>query len=239
MRYHVSLARVDGARTRGVKFGAAGLALLVTSAVGVVLSAPAVALDQPVTVRVEMGISGDDGPLVYQATDVTVGAGPELVGRTDLPAFVSNPSNYCGDLTVDIDPTAKTITVMDGDNKCGFTNVFVTVASSEIASIALVCDELLEATAPCVGHDAFVLAHGVSNGVVTLSWTSATAQAVADGKAVFSYTSAVVTPPVVTPPVVTPPVVTPPAEVPVAVVAVLPATASPGVARVTPPRVSE
>lgn len=123
---------------------AAGGALLIGLA-GLAAAAPASAATAGhVDIRVELdvvdagGNSVRSGPAVFEVTDAAIGAGPELTGA-DL---IDNPSEWCGNLTVDVDPDARTITVAAEDD-CSFTDVRVWVSSPEFTSVTLVSDDLL------------------------------------------------------------------------------------------------
>lgn len=142
----------------------------VTLATGALLtqsSLPAGALDNPVDIRVEHDlIPGDSGPRVLEVTGVTAGAGPEITVADE----VDNPSDWGGNVLVDIDPDAQTITVEVEDQNC-YDIVQVEITTDEIASIQTVSDELWDpdpATNPVIP----ALSTSVSGGVVTLVWNT-------------------------------------------------------------------
>lgn len=218
--------------------------LLATATLGVLASAPATALEGTVSIRAELDLPDiGTGPLVYEVNDVVVGDGPELVGVSDGDAAnsVSNPSSWCGDLTVDIDPVAQTITVMAGADPCDFQTLVVTVTSDEFTEVSLVSDALFNLDGQCVDEVETCtpdsgLTFGLAEGVATFSWNVSEGGYIR-GAAVFSYT--------VAPEeeeeqeeVEQPVEVVKPVEQPV-VAPVLPITGTPAVALPTPPRVSE
>ncbi len=133
---------------------AAGGAVLLGLA-GLAAAAPAYAATPGhVDIRVELdleigGVSIDDGPAVFEVTDVAIGAGPELTGA-DL---IDNPSEWCGSVTVDVDPAARTITVA-AERECNFSDVRVWVSSPEFTKVTFVSDDLLSPYEPegCEGE---------------------------------------------------------------------------------------
>lgn len=65
----------------------------------------------PVAVRVELDSPSKSGlgPKVFERTGVIPGAGYELTSADEI----ANPSNWCGGLSVDIDPVAHTVVLAD------------------------------------------------------------------------------------------------------------------------------
>ena len=122
----------------------AALSLGGSFVIGGFIAAPALAADAGnVDIRVELDYLGDegspsDGPAVFEVTNVTIGAGPELTGAN----LTENPSGWCGSVIVDVDPDAKTITVSPDDD-CNFTDVKLVITSPEFGAVTLVSDELL------------------------------------------------------------------------------------------------
>jgi hypothetical protein len=99
---------------------AATAALLATA------TAAGAAEDEPTYANLYASIDLPDfssGPMEFEALDVLVGDGPELTGD-DL---IANPSEWCGDIEVDIDLDAMTITVTGGDDFCNFQEAYVAV----------------------------------------------------------------------------------------------------------------
>lgn len=153
------------------------------------LATPATAaLDDPVDIYAALDLpSISDGPRTFEVTGVVVGDGPELTGEDET----GNPSDWCGDILVDIDPDAHTITVSADQEVCDFHTVVVEITTAEIASIAVVSDGLAEAyddEDTLLVPGATLEATAAADGVV-LSWTM-----IEDypfdtaGVSVFSYT---------------------------------------------------
>ncbi|MCW2813786.1 MAG: hypothetical protein JWN84_1241 [Nocardioides sp.] len=83
------------------------------------------------------------GPRTFEVTDVTAGDQVELTGSDET----SNPSEYCGTISVDVDPVSKRITVgpdVAAPETCDFETVRVTVLSSSVAGAAYVSGDLFE-----------------------------------------------------------------------------------------------
>jgi hypothetical protein len=136
-----------------------------------------------VTIRVEMDLPdfSSTGPKVFQVSDVTAGPGIELTAAN----LVSNPSGWNGDVTVDVDPVTKAVTVAHGSSNT-FQTVKVFVTSSDLTSLTNVNDTLF--TAP-----PGAIARTVSGkpGAFEISWATSpvgTAYPV-NGSAAFSYTT--------------------------------------------------
>ncbi len=140
------------------------------------------------------------GPVVFQVTDVAVGAGPELTGA-DL---VTNPTPWGGSLNVDVNNTDHTIRVTPDDPDT-FETATVTVTSPGLGPITLVSDNLWiaepltltrtgNALAPAIAQVATMpLTSGSTGGTATMSWTSSVAGTnwnmnSPDGAAIFSFT---------------------------------------------------
>lgn len=123
--------------------------------------------DGPVTVRVELDLpSFGDGPRVFERTNVIPGPGFELTPDDEI----GNPSEWCGSVTVDIDPDTSTVTVataqipeeaddeeLDGPrlraadaapgmtwDDCDFETAAVTITGAPFTGFALVSDGLWE-----------------------------------------------------------------------------------------------
>ncbi|MBX9244791.1 hypothetical protein ICW40_08205 [Actinotalea ferrariae] len=158
------------------------------------------------------------GPKVFAVDGIVVGAGPELTGADE----VENPSGWCGDLLVDIDPDAQTITVSADQAVCDFYTVDLDVLTTEIATVTVVSDALGDDRDPATTTDT-VLDAVVDGTGVHLSWTRAAGVGAfyTAGSTVLSYT--LVPAPVVTPPVVTPVVTAPVVAAPVVAAPVAPA----------------
>jgi len=124
---------------------------------------------------------GSTGPLVYQVTDVPVTSGPELTSAN----LVSNPSDWSGSVTVDVDNTTHHITVAT-ENSDIFQTVTVAVTSPGLGAITLVSDNLWEPLAgsllPGGGLDATTtttttpplmpLTYSTTGDTATIAWTS-------------------------------------------------------------------
>lgn len=162
-------------RTFAAAAGAAALLLVGT--------VPATALENPIDIRVEMDLptsTRTKGPAVFLVQGVTPGAGPELTGA-DL---VANPSNWLGDVNVDVDPAARTITVNSPDDM-DFGSVSVRITSQEFRDVVLVSDTYGK------GADAeFALSYTTDATGATFTWLSDTPgeYPYTTGSAVFSYT---------------------------------------------------
>lgn len=142
----------------------AATALLGTATVA--WTSPAQALENPVDIRVEHDLDGEaPAPRVLEATGVTAGPGPEVT----IADETSNPQEWGGNVLVDIDPDAATITVEVEDSNC-YDSVIVDIVTDEIDSVTTISDELFD---PLADEDGPVtLATTVAGGVVTLAWNS-------------------------------------------------------------------
>jgi hypothetical protein len=129
-------------------------------------TSPAQALDDPVDIHVEHDLDDSgSGPRVLEANGVTAGPGPELT----IADEIDNPSNWGGNVLVDIDPDAETITVEVEESNC-YDSVIVEITTDEIGSVTTISDALF---APEDEEDGPVtLATSVVGGVVTLAWSS-------------------------------------------------------------------
>jgi len=155
--------------------------------VALVVGMPAAgALSDPIDIRVEHDLpapeEGSSGPRVLEVTGITAGAGPEITVADEI----ANPSGWGGNVLVDIDPDAQTITVEVEDSNC-YGSTLVQISSDEIASVTTVSDAIYESGAD-IG-----LTTGVSGGVVTLSWLHGPTDTCPDydgegAQSVFSYT---------------------------------------------------
>jgi hypothetical protein len=172
------------AATAALALGAAGIASL---------ASPAGAVGETVSITVSMDLPDfcTDGPMVFQVTDVTIGAGPELTG--DSGEIVSNPCGWRGAVSVDVDPTTKQVTVATANSNT-FQTTVVTVIYPGIGSVLTTSDSLWVAdscnmlTPPATA----VTATGFS-----ASWsldpacaTDGAAQLNGEGSAVFTWTDA-------------------------------------------------
>ena len=107
-------------------------------------SAAAVA-DEPIVVSIRAALdlpSHSDGAIVYEVTNVTAGEGPELTEAN----LVSNPSDWCGSVDVDVDPVSKSIFIYTNPESqvCNFETVSVTITSAQIGTITLADDTLFD-----------------------------------------------------------------------------------------------
>jgi hypothetical protein len=156
--------------------GLAGAALL--AFVG-----PADAITGPVDIRVEHDLPDDVnsvGPRVLEVTGVAPAAGPEITVADET----ENPSGWGGNVLVDIDPDADTITVEVEDQNC-YDTVLVEITTDEVGAVTTDSDDLF---AP---GEEVTLTTSVAGGVVTLSWVSVNGDCPELGtegaQAVFSY----------------------------------------------------
>jgi hypothetical protein len=128
-------------------------------------SSPAQALDDPVDIRVEHDLDDSPaGPRVLEVTGVTAGAGPEIT----IADEIANPSDWGGNVLVDIDPDAETITVEVEEDNC-YDSVIVTITTDEIGSVTTLSDDLFEVSEE---EGPVTLTTSVAGGVVTLAWNS-------------------------------------------------------------------
>ena len=123
-----------------VAVGALALALPLAGSTAAMADEPIV-----VSIRVALDLPVDadsEGPIVYEVKDVTAGDGPELT-QADL---VSNPSEWCGSLDVDVDPISKSIFIYTGADAeaCNFQTASVTITSAQIGAITLESDTLFD-----------------------------------------------------------------------------------------------
>ena len=118
-------------------------AFIAASALVLVAIGPAVAFDNPVDIYAALDLPSSElsaGPRTFEVTGVVVGDGPELTGYDGT----ANPTPWCGDILVDIDPVAQTITVSADQVVCGFETVVVRITTAEIPRLAVVSDGLPE-----------------------------------------------------------------------------------------------
>ena len=155
-----------------------------TTALLLVGLTPATALDDPIDIRAELDLPNADfteGPRVFEVTGVTAGAGPELTGANQI----ANPSEWCGDIVVDVDPVAETITV-DSDEVCDFELATVRITGPGLGGLELVANDFGRD-----GAKGLDLTHTWDNSGVTLTWrtdTPGTSYRL-NGSAVFSFAS--------------------------------------------------
>ena len=186
------------------------LALAIVPLLSAVSTAPAHAATgdlSTVSITVSMdllGLPSSKGPIVFQVTDVPVTSGPELTGAN----LVTNPSDWGGSVTVDVDNTTHQITVATQDSNT-FGTATVTVTSPGLGAITLVSDNLWEpeagarvqggiaptssttttTTAPAL----MPLTFGTTGDTATIGWTSSVGGVFfrlrPSGAAVFSFTA--------------------------------------------------
>ena len=147
-------------------------------------SSPAQAITGPVDIRVEHDLDDDgSGPRVLEVTGVTPGAGPEITVADET----SNPSDWSGNVLVDIDPDADTITVEVEDPDC-YDSVIVQITTDEVGSVSVLSDDLFD---PEDESGPVTLTTAVDAGGVTLAWNSdeddCPGLSEAGSQAVFSY----------------------------------------------------
>ncbi len=205
----------------------------------------------PVTIRVELDLPGDGhGPAVQEASDVIPGPQIELTSA-DL---IDNPSDWCGTLQVDIDPTDQTVTVGVGQvpdedptaepvppldelspgmawDDCDFETATVTITGGGFDSFTLVSDALW--SVPGEGDGSMVLQPLTlsPSGDAGVDWESDSDDSVMmepGGTAVFSYT--VATTPTTTTPTTAPATTLAPVTTSAPVPTTPPATAQPAAA---------
>lgn len=147
-----------------------------------------------VDIRVELNIIDDDGgeyaPRVFEVTGVEAKAGQIELSEADE---ISNPEEWCGSVTVDIDPEAGTITIATEED-CDFHIARVIITSDQIDAVEVVSDDLWDADRG--GDDADMLPVQItkSGNSTELFWTvdfdetDASSYLKEDGIAVFSFT---------------------------------------------------
>jgi PKD repeat protein len=166
---------------------AAGLTAVLAVA-GMALVAPALpagAVTKPIDIRAEHDLPNYDhsqGPRVLEVTGVTAGPGPELTVANET----ENPSDWGGNVLVDVDPAARTITVEVEEYNC-YETIDVIITTSEIRSVTNQSDNLF------ANPGLLDRSETVSDGVVHLSWAASevrTCPSMSDpgGSAVFAYT---------------------------------------------------
>lgn len=107
------------------------------------VAAPAAALTDPVDIYAALDLPTDSlGPRTFEVAAVVAGPGAELTAADET----ANPSDWCGDMLVDIDPVAQTITVSADQEVCNFETAVVHIETAEIASVAVVSDGFAVAT---------------------------------------------------------------------------------------------
>ena len=168
------------------------VAALMSLGTALVFISPASALESMfVDIRAGLDLphaESHKGPKAYAASEVLVGAGPELTAL-DL---TDNPSDWRGDIAVDVDDIAGTITVSADGKPWDFETVKVSLATAainsfEFSTLELVSDELLEEGTPDM------LSFGVADGEISLDWDVARGMDDPEstdmtGSAVFKYT---------------------------------------------------
>jgi hypothetical protein len=86
---------------------------------------PTVPTDEPTGVtadiHVELDFPDSDGPMVFEINGAPVNDGVELENQDPI----SNPSDYCGDIAVDIASDLSGVLVTGGDNPCNFQEAYV------------------------------------------------------------------------------------------------------------------
>lgn len=103
-------------------------------------------LDLP-SLRAHSGPAGTDGPRQFAAENVTIGNGPELTAANET----ANPSQWVGDVRVDINPVTRTITVRHDKEDCSFEVVDVRIDMPQITSIAVISDHLTQTNESVLG----------------------------------------------------------------------------------------
>ena len=152
---------------------------LLVALVPVVVAGPAAALDEPIDLRAEHDAPQSNGPLVLEDLGEVAGPQVELTFDDDVQ---DNPSEFSGNVTVDVDPDAQTITVTADGEDC-FETVLVEITTDEIASITNLSDTLFNGPA--------TRTESVSGGVVSILWnTDAPCEGLV-GQAVFEWTTPV------------------------------------------------
>lgn len=142
---------------------AATAALLATA------TAVGAAEDEPTYANLYASIDLPDfssGPMEFEALDVLVGDGPELTGD-DL---IANPSEWCGDIEVDIDLEAMTITVTGGEDHCYFQEAYVAVELYGGTVLDNVEVEAVEDT--LFGGYSLLEWYGVEGGIFDAYWST-------------------------------------------------------------------
>ena len=138
------------------------------------LASPAGAAGETVSITVAMDLPFQTdncalGPMVFQVTDVAIGAGPELTG--DGSEIVSNPCGWGGSVSVDVDPSTKQVTVASVDTN-SFQTTVVTVTYPGIGSVVTTSDDLWEpAGSESCTLDGPALALLPGDAGFTASWT--------------------------------------------------------------------
>ncbi|MFW2512356.1 S-layer homology domain-containing protein [Demequina sp. SO4-13] len=117
------------------------------------------------SIVVEIDLPTDDsgqGPMVFSATDVVIGEGPELTGDDEI----ANPSGYCGEVEVDVDLGMQTITVSSSSDACNFETADVSVEITGdfiLGGVELYSDSLFDAETE--------LEYYLYDGTLYASWT--------------------------------------------------------------------
>lgn len=143
--------------------GAAATAALVTSATAATAAGDDEAVYADIYVSLDLPGLGD-GPMEFEANGVLVGDGPELTAD-DL---ISNPSDWCGDIMVDVDLEAATLDVTGGEEPCNFTEAYLALSLSgavELEDAELEFDELFEEHQSLLGY-------GVESAVFDAYWVA-------------------------------------------------------------------
>lgn len=151
-------------------------------------------------IYVALDIPVSDGPMEFQVTEVEVGPGPEMSGVAPF----ANPSGFCGDAYVDIDPVGHGINFGGGGGACDFTTAYVevTLYGDTFTSVTLTSDSLFSEepflTAPARGSGPgglgylraatpplpALVTYGVAGATFSASWVG-TVSSVMDGTASF------------------------------------------------------
>lgn len=113
-----------------------------------------------INVKIELGDAQLDEStfLVYERHNVVPGPGPE-VGLEDL---VQNPSNYLGDLSVDVYPGGRRVVVGNSVDAWDFNLVRVTIESDYIRNLGVVADDLFGSETAAYDRTITRTAEGVS-----------------------------------------------------------------------------
>ena len=172
---------------------AAGLTATLAASLGLAGSAaaaPAPALVEPGTVDITATLDlpsdpGGSGPKVFQALGVVPGDGAELTSA-DL---VENPSDWCGDLRVDLDPVEQTARISADDQACYTEVVTLEITGWNTGGLHVLTDTL-GSTEEGVVVGATALEGEYGDGYLSLAWWATQDAFYTDGAAVLGYVTA-------------------------------------------------
>lgn len=170
---------------------ATGAAAALVLGVATMTTPAAHAATERFDIRVELDIEhARDGAAVFEVKGVVPGSGYELTGD-DL---VANPSDWCGDLAVDVDPATRTLRVDGYDGNCDFSQVRVRVSSPTMNRLTVVHEALMtsgpeESVLPSTSEEirySLELTHG--RGWAQAAWdTKSTEAYYLEGSATFTW----------------------------------------------------